>query len=56
MKEELKPVDLGHLVDEDDFYVCPHHEHTGGYESCCECGGWEDGDENFGRLCTQAIN
>ena len=40
---------------EDEFYVCPQHAGTGGYESCCDCGGWEDGDPDFGRLCTEAL-
>jgi hypothetical protein len=36
------------------FYVCPQHAGTGGYESCCNCGGWEEGDPNYGRECTEA--
>jgi hypothetical protein len=35
------------LLDDGKFYVCEHHQKTGGYESCCEC----DGD----RLCTKAL-
>ncbi len=31
---------------EEDFYVCPQHIRTDGYESCCAC----EGD----RLCTEA--
>lgn len=41
---------------EEDFYVCPHHMSTGGYESCCACGDWEEGDEDYGRECTEANN
>jgi hypothetical protein len=37
-----------------DIYVCPHHATTGGYESCCECEGWQDDDPNHGRRCTEA--
>lgn len=37
-----------------DFYVCPNHCRTGGYESCCACGGWEESDEDEGRECTEA--
>ena len=36
-----------------DFYVCPQHVGTGGYESCCNCGGWTEDDEDYGRLCTE---
>lgn len=36
------------------FYVCPQHIGTGGYESCCTCGGWEPGDPDYGRKCTEA--
>lgn len=39
--------------DDGDFYVCPHHEGTGGYESCCNCGEWEEGDPNYGRHCSE---
>lgn len=35
----------------DDFYVCPHHCNTWGYESCCSCGEWEEGEPH--RLCTE---
>lgn len=35
----------------DDFYVCPNHEETGGYESCCACGGWAEDEEE--RYCTE---
>ena len=38
---------------EEEFYVCPHRCSTGGYEGCCECGGWEEGEEE--RLCTEAL-
>lgn len=31
---------------DDDFYVCPQHWKTGGYETCCLCKG--------DRLCTEA--
>ncbi len=41
-------------MEEEDFYVCPHHEAEGGYEPCCECGGWEEDEEP--RLCTEAIS
>jgi chaperonin cofactor prefoldin len=37
-----------------DSYVCPAHNATGGYESCCECGGWHDDDPDRGRLCSEA--
>ena len=37
-----------------DFYVCPHHIGTGGYESCCSCGEWEENDPDYGRECTEA--
>jgi hypothetical protein len=36
----------------EEFYVCPNHTATGGYESCCSCGGWLDDEEE--RLCTEA--
>jgi hypothetical protein len=35
-------------------YVCPDHNATGGYESCCECGGWHDDDPDRGRKCSEA--
>jgi hypothetical protein len=35
-------------------YVCPNHVCTGGYESCCECGGWEPGAIDDGQRCTEA--
>jgi hypothetical protein len=38
----------------DDFYVCPNHVQTGGWESCCSCGGWKEGEPNYGRICTEA--
>jgi hypothetical protein len=38
----------------DGFYCCPQHQGTGGYESCCGCGGWEEGDPDNGRICTEA--
>lgn len=38
-----------------DFYVCPNHAATGGYESCCVCGGWDE-DAERGRLCTEATD
>jgi hypothetical protein len=38
-----------------DFYVCPNHVATGGYESCCVCGGWDE-DAEQGRLCTEALD
>lgn len=37
-----------------DFYVCPQHAGTGGYEPCCNCGGWKPDDPDFGKLCTEA--
>lgn len=37
-----------------DFYVCPNHIITGGYESCCGCGGWGANDPDYGRDCTEA--
>ncbi len=36
----------------EEFYVCPNHIKTGGYESCCACGGWSDGEEE--QECTEA--
>jgi hypothetical protein len=40
------------MDDEDEFYVCPNHMRTGGYESCCLCGGWTDGEEP--RFCSES--
>ncbi len=37
---------------EEEFYVCPNHIRTGGYESCCSCGGWGMFEEK--RECTEA--
>ncbi len=37
-----------------DFYVCPNHIKSGGYESCCACGGWKKGEEKL--ECTEASN
>jgi hypothetical protein len=65
---EMIPAGYDHLVlrpvvariekagppEEEDFYVCPDHVATHGYESCCECGGWLTGDPNCGRLCSEA--
>lgn len=36
-----------------EFYVCPNHQATSGYESCCPCGGWRDYEEK--RLCSENI-
>lgn len=36
----------------EDFYVCPNHIRTGGYESCCACGGWEEDEEE--RECSES--
>lgn len=36
---------------EEDFYCCPNHCKTGGYEGCCSCGGWEE--DETPRLCTE---
>jgi len=38
----------------DDFYTCPDHIATGGYESCCACGGWTEDDPDRGRKCSEA--
>lgn len=38
----------------EEFYVCPNHIKTGGYESCCACGGWEEDDPDYGKICTEA--
>lgn len=38
----------------EDFYVCPDHLIQGGWESCCACGGWQEGDSEYGRVCTEA--
>ncbi len=35
-------------------YVCPDHARTGGYEPCCNCGGWADDDPQRGRMCSEA--
>lgn len=35
------------------FYCCPNHCDTGGYESCCACGGWETGEEE--RECSESF-
>lgn len=40
------------MIEEREFYVCPNHQATGGYESCCSCGGWYEGEEQ--RLCSEA--
>lgn len=37
------------------WYVCPDHIRTGGWESCCSCGGWEPDDSDRGRLCTEEL-
>ena len=37
------------------FYVCPNHIRTGGWESCCSCGGWEPDDPDHERLCTEEL-
>ncbi len=36
---------------EDEKYTCPHHCGTGGYESCCYCGMWNEDEPH--RLCTE---
>jgi len=36
-----------------DLYVSPDHQRTGGYESCCDCGGWPPGDPYEGRRCDE---
>jgi hypothetical protein len=41
------------MTDETDFYVCPNHTRTGGWESCCSCGGWAEGEPL--RLCTEEL-
>lgn len=41
---------------EAEFYVCPDHVATGGYESCCECGGWTTGSPDYGRLCSEGAD
>jgi hypothetical protein len=38
----------------DDFYVCPQHMRTGGYESCCDCGGWGEDSPEDGQRCSEA--
>lgn len=40
------------MIMNEDFYVCPNHCATGGYESCCAGGGWEEGKER--RECTES--
>ena len=53
-EEELKNKIIGKMIiDMEDFYVCPNHIEQGGYESCCQCGGWSEDEEE--RLCTEAI-
>ena len=41
------------VVTDREGYVCPNHEDTWGWEPCCSCGGWKDGEEK--RLCTEEI-
>jgi hypothetical protein len=36
-------------------YVCPAHILTGGYESCCICDGWVQGDPDYGRRCDESV-
>jgi hypothetical protein len=36
------------------IYVCPAHAATGGYEACCNCGGWAEDDPDRGRKCSEA--
>lgn len=38
--------DIDRKENKEDFFVCEHHQSTGGYESCCPCS--EDG------ICTEA--
>ena len=38
-----------------EFYICPNHIRTGGWESCCVCGGWKSDDPDYGKLCTEEI-
>ena len=53
-EEEQKAYDKGYeeghrqggYEAEDEFFVCEHHQGTGGYESCCAC--------SEGRPCTEA--
>lgn len=40
------------MTDDEDFYCCPDHSAVGGYESCCACGGWGEGEEE--RMCTES--
>lgn len=40
-------------IDYSDFYVCPNHFMTSGWEGCCSCGGWSSDEKP--RLCTEAI-
>lgn len=35
-------------------YTCPNHQRTGGYEGCCPCGGWSDGESQ--RKCDESKN
>ena len=35
------------MKEDEEFYVCPQHQSTNGFESCCSCTG--------DRLCTEAI-
>jgi hypothetical protein len=52
----INPDYFGMVAEPDtaDFYVCPDHARTGGYEACCNCGGWTDDDPDRGRQCTEA--
>ena len=35
-------------LEDGQFYVCEHHQETGGYEDCCSC----DGE----RVCTELLD
>mgnify|MGYP001559873292 len=39
------------MNESNDFYCCPNHQKTGGYESCCSCGGWSE--DEIPRLCSE---
>jgi hypothetical protein len=41
-------------MEEPILYTCPNHQNTGGYESCCECGGWEANEVE--RECDESLS
>ena len=39
------------IEQKEEDYTCPNHQGTSGYEPCCPCGGWGDGEPP--RKCSQ---